>query len=275
MKYFFTLLIIALMSINLNAQSVNDYKYVIVPEEFDFLKSPDQYQVNSLTKFLFNKYGFEAYLKRDEKPFDNLTDPCKILYADVKGRATFIKTTLEVVLKDCNDQVIFKTSEGTSKDKEYKRAYHNALREAFYDIEALQYSYNPAGEVQDSQNPQNSTAVSPDAIEVNKKPTQQPPVIKEEVVDTADSQNETSQPSATTITYTSEDGFYKVMQSGTTITFYDDTKKIGVATIGNPETFDITTTDFSGKAFFLEGRLVIQRKIKGIAGVVEMIFTKQ
>lgn len=274
MKYFFTLLIIALMSINLNAQSVNDYKYVIVPEQFDFLKSPDQYQVNSLTKFLFNKYGFEAYLKRDQKPYNKLTDPCKILYANVTGKATFIKTTLEVTLKDCNDQVIFKTSEGRSKNKDYKKAYHAALREAFYDIEALKYSYDPSAGVEERQV---SEQAKSEVVVNNEETVLQPSASKDKVLDIAAPETVAPQSGQvkTTTTYTSEDGFYKAKQTGTSITFYDDAKKIGIAEMGNEETFDVTTTDFTGTAFFLEGRLVVQRKIKGIAGVVEMIFTKE
>ena len=274
MKYFFTLLIIALMSINLNAQSVNDYKYVIVPEQFDFLKSPDQYQVNSLTKFLFNKYGFEAYLKRDQKPYNKLTDSCKILYANVTGKATFIKTTLEVTLKDCNDQVIFKTSEGRSKNKDYKKAYHAALREAFYDIEALKYSYDPSAGVEERQV---SEQAKSEVVVNNEETVLQPSASKDKVLDIAAPETVAPQSGQvkTTTTYTSEDGFYKAKQTGTSITFYDDAKKIGIAEMGNEETFDVTTTDFTGTAFFLEGRLVVQRKIKGIAGVVEMIFTKE
>ncbi len=30
--------------------NLNNYKYVLVPKKFDFLKEADQYQLNSLTK---------------------------------------------------------------------------------------------------------------------------------------------------------------------------------------------------------------------------------
>ena len=36
-------------------QSINAYKYIIVPKNYDFLRLEDQYQLNSLTKFLFTK----------------------------------------------------------------------------------------------------------------------------------------------------------------------------------------------------------------------------
>jgi len=35
-------------------QTVNNYKYVVVANQFDFFEKADQYQTSSLTKFLFN-----------------------------------------------------------------------------------------------------------------------------------------------------------------------------------------------------------------------------
>ena len=37
---------------------LNQYKYVAVPDRFDFLKTSDQYQLSSLTQFLLTKKGF-------------------------------------------------------------------------------------------------------------------------------------------------------------------------------------------------------------------------
>ena len=56
---FYIFILVLTVSISSWAQSnLNDYKYVLVPEKFDFLKSNDQYQLNSLTKFLLQKKGF-------------------------------------------------------------------------------------------------------------------------------------------------------------------------------------------------------------------------
>ena len=46
--------------------NLNDYKYVIVPKKYDFLKEADQYQINSLSKFLFNKYGFQTLMEGEK-----------------------------------------------------------------------------------------------------------------------------------------------------------------------------------------------------------------
>ncbi|HET8754196.1 MAG TPA: hypothetical protein VFM59_07520, partial [Salinimicrobium sp.] len=61
MKKFASLLIfLVLIGIEIQAQEVNNYKYVIVPETFEFQDEPNEHQLNALTEFLFEKYGFEA-----------------------------------------------------------------------------------------------------------------------------------------------------------------------------------------------------------------------
>ncbi|GAA0724870.1 hypothetical protein GCM10009430_29760 [Aquimarina litoralis] len=128
---------------NLCAQnSVNDYKYVIVPEGYVFLGKNDDYQLNSLTKFLFEKYGFTAFIRGEDLPEDLKTNGCKGLRADVRRNSGLLKTKLIVDLIDCNGIVVFSTKEGTSREKEYKKAYHEALRKAFKDIQALNYKYS-------------------------------------------------------------------------------------------------------------------------------------
>ena len=134
---------IIISALHVNAQSeINDFKYVVVPDNYSFFKGRDVYQINSLTKFLFNKYGFEAYMNGDDYPEDLKINGCKALQADVKRRAGVFVTKLTVELKDCNGRVIFTSSEGRSREKDFKPAYHEALRDAFKDIEALHYKYN-------------------------------------------------------------------------------------------------------------------------------------
>ena len=65
-------------------QNLNDYKYIIIPNTFDFLKEADEYRLNSLTKFLFEKYNFEALMENDEVlPSDYSRNNCLGLQADV------------------------------------------------------------------------------------------------------------------------------------------------------------------------------------------------
>jgi hypothetical protein len=68
------------------AQSVNDYKAVIVPLKFIF-KKENQYRLNTLTKFNLGKAGFTAFIN-DSIPAE-YNDRCSILYADVSNESGF------------------------------------------------------------------------------------------------------------------------------------------------------------------------------------------
>jgi hypothetical protein len=114
-------------------KSASDYSYVVVPELYEFLFEADQYQLNSMTKFLFNKYGFNAYFPSE---LPNVKR-CDGLQAEVLGQPGFTYTKITVVLKDCYGEEIFRSEEGRSKYKEYKKSYQDALRKAFESVAAL------------------------------------------------------------------------------------------------------------------------------------------
>lgn len=140
----FSLLLTLFITVNGFSQvNLNKYKYVIIPNKFDFLKEKDQYQLNSLSKFLFEKYGFEALMEGEKYPEDLIRNRCLGLKSDVNKDSGLFKTKLIIELKDCGDQVVMATSVGESREKEYARAYNEALRDAFSDIEALNYRYEP------------------------------------------------------------------------------------------------------------------------------------
>ncbi len=150
--------IILASTINGYAQkSVNDYKYIVIPQSFDFLEGTDKYQLNSLTKFLFNKHGFKAFIKGEDMPGDLLKNGCKGLQVAVKKNSTIFLTKLVIELSNCSSTVVFSSSEGTSREKEFKKAYHEALRDAFKDIQSLNYKYN---EVNDSDDTEKVVVVS-------------------------------------------------------------------------------------------------------------------
>jgi hypothetical protein len=127
-----------------SAQNVNEYKYVIVPDAFEFSKGEDQFQLNSLTEFLFEKFGFEAFMKSKEKPLDLQKDNCLGLKANVIENSGLFVTKLVVQLEDCRGNMIFESKEGSSREKDYKTGHHEALRDAFASVEALNYTYMPA-----------------------------------------------------------------------------------------------------------------------------------
>lgn len=121
--------------------NINDYKYVIVPNTFDFLKEPDQYRLNTLTKLLFEKHGFTAIMEKDTFPDEAISNGCLALHADVLKESGVFNSKLKVELKDCQNNIVFVTNIGKSKEKNYEVAYNLALREAFKSFDTFKYQY--------------------------------------------------------------------------------------------------------------------------------------
>lgn len=123
-------------------KNINSYKYILVPKQFEFQKSADQYQLNSLTKFLFEKSGFTVLFTDENFPADLAANSCLGLKAKVNNDSGMFSTKMNLELADCYNQVVFSTKEGKSKEKDYKTGYHEALRMAFTDIDDLKYVYD-------------------------------------------------------------------------------------------------------------------------------------
>ncbi len=134
------------------SQSLNDYKYAIVPSKFEFIKEKDQYRLNTLTKLLMEKYGFITYFDTDILPNEVVENNCNKVYVDVKSNGNLFVTKLTVVLKDCKNTVVFTSFEGRSREKELQVAYNQALREAFSSFEKLDYKYSGKSNVNSNVN---------------------------------------------------------------------------------------------------------------------------
>lgn len=161
-------------------KSFSDYSYIIVSEQFEFQKEKDKYQLNSLVKFLFNKYGFHAYF---EKELPRHLDPCDGLWADAEGTPGFIITILEVVIKDCNGVELFRSNKGKSKVKDYKKAYYESMREAFVSIKNLNVDQIEIAIIEDEINVENVKAETSDPIKVAAVPVISTKVIGEKPIE--------------------------------------------------------------------------------------------
>ena len=122
--------------------SVNEYKYVSVPDNYSFLKGNDQYQLNSLTVFLFEKNNFTVLNSLKNYPSDLATNSCLLLKSDLIKIKGFFKTKLQLVLTDCRDNIVFSSEIGQSKLKDFKKSFQEALRNTFVSVTELNYGYS-------------------------------------------------------------------------------------------------------------------------------------
>lgn len=138
-----SLLFIIITNSVFSQQKINKYKYIIVPVNFEFLNKADQYKTSSLTKFLFNKNGFNAYLSNEQFPKDLAINRCLGLIATVKNSSNFFNTKNTIVLKDCYNNTVYVSKIGKSKFKNFKKAHHESIRNAFKSIATINYKYSP------------------------------------------------------------------------------------------------------------------------------------
>ncbi|HEY9168530.1 MAG TPA: hypothetical protein VIN72_03495 [Lutibacter sp.] len=165
-------------------KNINSYKYILVPTQFEFQRSTDQYQVNSLTKFLFERAGFTVLFADENFPSDLASNSCLGLKVKVNNDSGMFSTKMNIELIDCYNQIIFSTNEGKSREKDFKAAYHEALRMAFIDIDNLKYSYdeNTTGNEKINETKKVETekiAVTETIPTVEVKETPQVPKVKE------------------------------------------------------------------------------------------------
>ena len=170
-KNFF--IILFSLALNLSfSQSVNEYKYALVPSKFSFLNEVDQYKLNTLTKLLMGKYGFVAFLDNEILPDEVLNNNCNKVYVDVVKSGGVFTTKLSIVLKDCKNNVLFTTAEGKSREKEFKIAYNEALRDAFKSFEILKYKYSPKDSlpvITNAENQKNQVVLKNESMQENEK----------------------------------------------------------------------------------------------------------
>jgi hypothetical protein len=136
--FIFTLLTVAGHSQN----TINSYKYVLVPRKFDFVSEEDEYQLNTTTKSLLEQKGFVVFWSTASLPPALAANRCGALFAEVTRRKAFFATNLTISLKDCSGNIIFKSKEGKSMEKEWFVAYDQALKDAFSSLTSVPYKYD-------------------------------------------------------------------------------------------------------------------------------------
>ena len=131
--------------------TINSYKYVLVPERFDFSREINQYGLNTTAKQLLEQKGFVAFVGNEGLPPTLAANKCIALKAEVVEKKGLFSTTLTLFLKDCQGNIIFKGKEGKSREKEFQTAYDEALRLAFASLKDVPYKYDSTMAVQPQQ----------------------------------------------------------------------------------------------------------------------------
>ena len=162
---------------------LNAFKYIIIPRKFDFLKKENQYRLNTITKHLFDQEGFMTLIQGNDYPQDVKDNPCIAGTVDVINESSMFTTKLKIEIKNCYDQVIYTSKQGTSKIKEYDKTYREALENSFVSFQEFNYVYDPALQINQNQGSKSKAIVPVATVE---KPAAEPvaaapAAVKEEV----------------------------------------------------------------------------------------------
>jgi hypothetical protein len=205
-----------------------------------------------MTKFYLTKNGFNA-LFNNEVP-DNVRR-CDGLWADVLKSSGLVYTKLEVVIKDCKGNELFRSREGKSKYKQYQKAYQDALRKAFMSFKTLNVSQPELVLYQEN--------------ELNIEP------VKEVVSVSETRSNNGALPTNAFSTYSNNDSLYLLRKNKDGYTFYKETEKGDLLLIGtfslkanamlyneiDGNSFDVTIDELGNISIYSDGNPVVYRQL--------------
>lgn len=141
MKNIFIVIIALTTFCNFAQNRDKTYKYAIVPVQYAFTSSPNQFQINVLTRVLLQQEGFEVYMSEGEElPEEVAKDQCLALKANVVKDNGLFTSNLRFQLFNCYGNLVFESA-GSSRKKDYKEAYQEALRQAFSEFESVSYKF--------------------------------------------------------------------------------------------------------------------------------------
>lgn len=148
MKYFIG--IVLFLSV-LNAQSqevLNQYKYVVVASQYEFQSEQNQYDFNDLTIFLLKKSGLNILKTGGVFPADYNIGTCNALNVNIQVTG-FLSQNMTVDFVDCTGTVVY-SLESKSREKDYRKAYHECIREALESLDGYTYKFNPVNSMNNS-----------------------------------------------------------------------------------------------------------------------------
>ncbi|WP_158319125.1 hypothetical protein [Aequorivita sinensis] len=242
---FFLATLFLSVSVNSQNKTLSDYSYVIVPEQFDFLNGKDLYKLNSMTEFYLEKNGFNAYMA-NLAPNANR---CDGLFADVEKLKSIIGIKLQVVLRDCNGEEVFRTHEGRTKFKQYDKAYQDALRKAFNSFNSLRVKQKDVVLLSEK------SAVNREVVTINKIQAEE--VVSSTVKENTNTTKEIYIPDAKFSNYTYLGKTFLLRKTDKGFSLYEESNKAsdglllrGTLVINNNHLEYTDTSGVTGKAAF-------------------------
>lgn len=116
------------------AQTLSDYKYVVIPDELADFKNNKSYGLDVILKNALKSKKYQVLTdSKTNWPSDALINPCKILNAEILDDKSMFRNKVILQFQDCGKKVIF-TEKGSSTIKEFEPGYQDALKQILIKI---------------------------------------------------------------------------------------------------------------------------------------------
>ncbi len=142
MKKLLLLTIMLISGTGIAQASLNDYNMAIIPAKFEFQKEDNQYRINSTIKAFLKQKGFQAYLSNDVLPEGFMDYNCNKVFVNAVEESSMFKTAIKIEFKDCRNNLLFATDFGETREKEYGKAYNEALLLSLKSFDKAKYKFS-------------------------------------------------------------------------------------------------------------------------------------
>ncbi|MGJ8683184.1 MAG: hypothetical protein ACSHWW_01080 [Nonlabens sp.] len=253
MKHFLILITILTAGLS-HAQTLNDYKYVIVDSQYEFQRQANEYRFNEMIVFELGKRGIKGFRNSEVLPADLNIGRCNSLSVRLITSAGFrVKMTLEFV--NCEDEVVYTTKEGIGHTKDFEIAYREALRDAMTSMDDVNYSYSAPLVNRPSSKEVPVQVMEPSTIAVGVNITPSAEVVKEE-------KSDIPEPEIVELVrdqiYTTDSKEYKIHSNDSGFNVYKKNNLIGTLKKSQSGCYLAVTTDFMGIGYEKDDNLVIE-----------------
>lgn len=229
------------------AQDLNNFKYVIVENQYDFQQEPNEYRLNEMMVFEIKKRGLHAFRNSDVLPKDLNIGTCNALnLRAIVSRGLRVKMTYEFV--NCTGEVVYTTQEGIGRTKNYEKAYREALRDAMKSLDEVDYTYEKPEYIKIVQ------GAPVDSVRTRSGRPGQRDLKKEKIILSDNQQIGT----VNTISMSSKDGLFTLKFEDEKINIFKNNNLIGTLKKSQSGCYLAITTEFTGIGYEKDGGFIIE-----------------
>lgn len=227
-------------------KNLNDYKYIIVSNKYEFQDEANEYRLNELIVYEFEQRNFKAFRDSETLPADLNRGTCNALKVYIE-KSGMLSVRLLMSLVNCDGVTVFETKKGIGRTKSYEKAYFEAVRDAMKSLDNVDYKYIPQEkndmEIATSENQNMVAEPEPDIA-------YQAPALS-------------SQITAIKKDYVTKDNSYSLIATANDYHIFKGDAIIGTLKRSKGGCFLALTTQFIGIAYYFENSIAIEYEANG------------